>query len=465
MIAGVVAAALGLARAGLDKKDPEDQIAKAAGEKEYSIRPGKITDLELIGEDVAMTLDWAAPVALPFFTGVGLKEYLEKKGFSIGGVLDLMMEVTEPMMNMSFMSGVSDMFKNNGYSTKDGFWQFIEKTGINFATSLIPTLSGQISSTVNGSKTTYSGGESLTGDPDIDKMIQQAGNKLSWLGLDFGGIPYTNILGEKQEHVIASWAENLLSPAYFSKVDESDEMKELARLYLLDPTGNKTIVPSEPEKTIKVNKEEIPLNGEQYTKLKSDHGTVLRETTQALIKNPLYEMASDESRATMFNLADAYAMQVAKHMTDKRYKIDAWVESAYTNGNAADVIINKVAAKNKEVYVESQAKSFAEALITNNPADIQKYSDELTKSHADPSTIRKELTAYFKPLYKEAYSQGDEETMMEIEFILKDINSYVELDKDITKYTDKRDFEKWITSTDTVSEEDEDENDWLNPNK
>lgn len=462
MIAGAVAAALGLARAGFDKDDPEDQIAKMAGEQEYSIRPGQLTDLELIDEDVSMTLDWAAPVVLPFFTGVGLQEYLEKEGFSVGGTLDLLMEVTEPMMNMSFMSGVSDIFKNNNYSTKDGFWQFIEKTGINFVTSLIPTWSGQIASTVNGRKTTYSGGESLTGDPDIDKMIQQIGNKIPWLNL--GGVPYTNDLGEEQEPVVASWAENLLSPAYFSKVDDSPEMKELARLYLADPQDNKVIVPAQPKKTIRVDGEDISLNGEQYLKLKADHGAVWRDTVQSLLDNPLYENASDDSKAAMFDLADQYATQVAKHMTNSRYQMDSWAESAYKNGNAGDVIINKIAAKNKQYYVEGQAKSFAEALMTNNGQDIKKYADELNESKASASDVRKQLTAYFKPLYKQAYQQGDETTMMDIEYILSSVNDYLDLDKPITKYTTKKDFDKWITSTDTVSDyEDEDENDWLNP--
>lgn len=462
MIAGVIAAAMGLARAGLDKNDPEDQIAKMAGEQEYSIRPGKLTGFDLIDEDVSMTLDWAAPVVLPFFTGVGLQEYFEKNGFSLGGTLDLLMEVTEPMMNMSFMSGVSDLFKNNNYSKKDGFWQFIEKTGINFVTSLIPTWSGQTASIVGGRKTTYSGGESLTGDPDIDKMIQQIGNKIPWLNL--GGVPYTNDLGEEQEPVIASWAENLLSPAYFSKVDESPEMKELSRLYLTDPQDNKTILPAQPERKIRIDGADISLNGEQYTKLKADHGAVWRSTVQGLIENPLYANASDDSRAAMFDMADQYATQVAKYMTNSKYKMDSWAESAYNNGNASDVIINKVAVKNKQYYVEGQTTSFAEALLTGNESDIAKYADELTEAHASASTVRKQLTAYFKPLYKQAYQQGDETTMETIEYILGHINTYVKLDKSITKYTKKKDFDKWITSNDTVSdEEDEDENNWLNP--
>lgn len=463
MIAGVLAAIFGIARAGFDKNDPKDTIAKMKGEQEYSIKPGKLTGLDLIGEDVSMTLDWAAPVTLPFFTGVALKEYLEDKGFSVGGILDLMMEVTEPMKNMSFMSGVSEMFNSNSYSTKDGFWQFIEKTGINFITSLIPTWAGQVASTVDGRRTTYKGHESLTGDEDIDRMIQQIGNKIPWLNL--GGIPYTNDLGEEPEHVIASWAENLLSPAYFSSVDESAEMNELERLYLVNPTDNKNILPSKPDNKIRIDGEDVYLNGEQYNELKAHHGEVWRETTQKLIKNPLYELASDDSKAAMFNLADTYATQVAKYMTDNRYKFPntyTWVENAYRSGNADDAIINKIAADNKTYYTSSQAKAFAEALYTNNGNDIKKYAEELSETHADASTVRKQLTAYFKPLYKEAYEQGDKTTMEQIEDILEDINDYVTLDKSITKYTKKKDFDKWIDSGNTVSdEEDEDETNWL----
>ena len=53
--------------------------------------------------------------------------------------------------------------------------------------------------------------------------------------------------------------------------------------------------------------------------------------------------------------------------------------------------------------------------------------------------------------------------MEQIEDILENINDYVTLDKSITKYTKKKDFDKWINSGNTVSDEDdEDEANWLN---
>ena len=172
----------------------------------------------------------------------------------------------------------------------------------------------------------------------------------------------------------------------------------------------------------------------------------------------------------MYGLADTYATQVAKYMTDNRYKMESWVESAYTANNPAEAIIDKVAQANKKYYVESGAKAFAEALFTNSDSDFQQYKQILEEADADASTVRKQLTDYFKPLYKEAYLNDDTTTMQQIEDILTDINSYIMLEKPITKYTPKKDFEKWIASLSTGIDEEEDEEEeednsvyqWLN---
>ena len=115
-----------------------------------------------------------------------------------------------------------------------------------------------------------------------------------------------------------------------------------------------------------------------------------------------------------------------------------------------------------DAYVTSQATAFAEALYTNNNADVEKYAKELIAVKADSTTIRKALTAYYKPLYIEAYHNNDEASMMRIQFILESINSVIPLVKPIVKYTKKKDFDKWISSPGSVDEEeDEDENNWL----
>jgi len=476
LAAGVIAAAYGIARAGFDKNDPEDTIDKMAGEQEYSIKPGKLVNnvvnavgqkfdpefsVELMGEDVSMSLDWAAPVSLPFFTGVALKEQLEKEGLGIGDTLDIIMEITDPMLNMSFMEGVNDLFKTNAYSDKDSIWQVVEKTALSYATSMIPTWMGQLAQTVDPvRRTTYIDKNATTGDADLDRTIQQIQNKIPWVGM--AGIPYTNALGEKPERVIPAVIENMLSPAYFSKVDDSNEMEELKRLY--KEKKDKTILPSEPSKSFTVDKKTVNLTAKQYEQLKEDHGKIWRETVQALIENPLYAYASDDSKAAMWNLADDYATQISKSKLGIGTKVDSWAESAYKKGNAADAIVNKIAQTNKSYYVQDKAKSLAESLFMNNDNDIATYVKEIEEAKASPTDVRKALTAYFKPLYIEAYNNSEEDIMFQIEDILTNINDVVTLGKTITKYTKKKDFEKWIESPNTVSdeEEDEDENNWLN---
>ena len=458
MIAGFVAAALGLARAGFINNDPEDEIAKMAGEQEFAIKPGKtglvkwlnntVTNIgknfdpefefELLGEDVSMSLDWAAPVCLPFFTGVALNEQTTKGGLNVGNAFDAVMEITDPMMNMTLMEGVSNLFKTNTYSGKDSIWQIGEKTILNWVSSLVPTWLGQVAKTVDPTRRgTYI--ESGTGDADLERTIQQIKNKIPWVSMS--GVPYTNELGETQENVIAPWVENILSPAYFSKVDTSEEFEEMKRLY--NVTKNKKIIPSTPQKTISINGETIPLNAEQYNQIKEDHGSVWRDTVQKLINNPLYLSASEDSKAEMWDLADSYATQIAKHNLDSRYKVKPWAEEALKKGNADEAIIKQVADANKSYYVKDKATTFAEALFSGNNDDIKLYAQELREAEADPSDVRKKLTEYFKPLYKQAYEDGDSTTIKQIETILTNVNRYLQFEKPVTKYT-QRDFNQWI---------------------
>ncbi|MBP5753158.1 MAG: hypothetical protein J6W60_09930, partial [Treponema sp.] len=136
---------------------------------------------------------------------------------------------------------------------------------------------------------------------------------------------------------------------------------------------------------------------------------------------------------------------------------------AYKTNSAADSIIDKVADTNKEHYVTDKTKSLADALVTNDEEDISVYSEELEEANASASTVRKQLTAYFKPLYIEAYENDDEDTMEMIEDILTDINATLNLPKKITEYTDKKDFSKWIESPNASDDDDEDDDDysWL----
>ena len=77
--AGVVSCGLG---------DDEDELEKLKGNQKYAINPGKIGNMitegvfnaKLFGEDVTFTMDWAAPMSMPFFVGAAVNEQLQNEG-------------------------------------------------------------------------------------------------------------------------------------------------------------------------------------------------------------------------------------------------------------------------------------------------------------------------------------------------------------------------------------------------
>ena len=52
-------------------------------------------------------MDWAAPISMPFFIGVELGNDFAKDGFSFASVMSSMKGMTDPIFNLSMLSGLN----------------------------------------------------------------------------------------------------------------------------------------------------------------------------------------------------------------------------------------------------------------------------------------------------------------------------------------------------------------------
>ena len=117
-VIGALGFSTGAVKLGFKKGDDDDELEKAEGTQEYSI--------EICGH--SYTVDWAAPVCLPFFTGAALyKELSESKGIDdisdvadiMGGLLNGLSSISEPLFNLSMLDGVNSLLRTVSYSSDE----------------------------------------------------------------------------------------------------------------------------------------------------------------------------------------------------------------------------------------------------------------------------------------------------------------------------------------------------------
>lgn len=158
-----------MARGSLDTMSKEGRYAAQNGEQEYSIRIG----------DYTYSMDWAAPISMPFFVGVELGNDLEKDGFSFTSVLSSMKGMTDPIFNLSMLSGLN--------SALDTAFDSNPTLGVlgniaeSYAGQYIPTMFGQIAKTISPEKRTTTSTAENSDQKKMETFINRLENKIPFL--------------------------------------------------------------------------------------------------------------------------------------------------------------------------------------------------------------------------------------------------------------------------------------------
>jgi hypothetical protein len=440
MALGAILSHLGAATAGLD--DDDDEFDKLRGKQEYSLT---LPTAALFGHDVSFTVDWAAPTCMPFFVGATIMDIAkrENKDVSIAGVLDSILGITEPVFNLSMLDGVNSLFNVSQYSEGNPITQIGEKILTNYATSYVPTFVGQVARTLDTTRRkafVESGADLSTWRYALEGLE----NKLPWVSQS--NIPYRNVWGEADVSGVGEAAiENFISPGYGNAVKDDPVVNELERIYR--ETGDKAHIPKAASKTIGTTK----LNAEQYDRYVVSRGQTARETLEALMESPLWQICDDPTRAKMVSDAWTYANQLSQHeITGK--KMDAWVLEANTAGTIVETLVSRAADSNRKAYLAEYGKSLAEALDKEDSEAYNTCLAALENAEATDTNIKSSLRDYFKPIYQSAYMDGDRRTMEEIEeklietgtgFKTKDFEGWIPGSKDEDEESDNT---KWLTT-------------------
>ena len=304
---GVLLASLGLLRGRGGDDDEKRDFYDIMGYQDYAL---------CLPDGTSITLDWLAPEALPLFVGANLYEQMNSKsnGLTLSNILDSISNISEPMLEMSMLQSLNDLFDSVSYASSQGL-SGLAKSLVSATTSYltqgVPTLLGQLERTAQRERmTTYTEkNDFLTGDAQY--FLGGVSAKIP--GWDYHQIPYIDAWGRKEstgESMTYRAFSNMLNPAYVDKTEESEMEKELLRLY--DATEEASVFPERAKRYFEVDGERIDLTADQYVTYATKKGQKSYQLLSALVQSEAYKKSSDEGKCDLVSKCYAYANARAK---------------------------------------------------------------------------------------------------------------------------------------------------------
>lgn len=336
LMLGFFMAAQGVVRGHGDDDDKENDFMELAGHQAYALE---------LPNGTSVTLDWLAPECLPFFVGVNLCELSggNPELTTMADWLTAMSQVSEPMLEMSCLQSLNDVFDSVGYASSNGL-PGLPTALVNAATSYvsqgIPTILGQAERTGEGLRYTTFTSKNSKLTNNVQYALGRASAKIPiW---DYSQIPYIDAWGrtESTGDVETRAFNNFLNPAYTSTVDMSAMEEELLRLY--EVTGE-NVFPSRAKKYFNADNQEINLTGEQYVTYAQKKGGEAYKWLTELTQSAAYRNMSNEEKVECIDYIYKAANEVAKAEVVSSYEPTKWVKEAMSGAGVANTAIAKTA--------------------------------------------------------------------------------------------------------------------------
>jgi hypothetical protein len=330
---------------------------------------------------------------------------------------------------------VNSTLTTSQYGEGNNITQIGEKVLANYATSFIPTLSGQVARSIDTTrrKSYVESGADLS---VFRSALEQVENKIPFLSRT--NIPYRDVWGNADTSS-QGWAiiENFLSPGYGNELKNDPVTNELKRLY--EETGDKNLIPKTASKTVSVGGETVKLNAEQYDKYVVTRGQTAKTVLEDLIERPEYVALTNdnpEAQAQLIKDVWEYANAVARHELFPDYKMDSWISKAYATGQPIDAIFDREETKAKNAYITSTNNELFTSIDTQDADAIAACVEGLKQAGKDDKSIRTTVMNHYRDAYKTAFLNEDEDAMDAIRYGLEylDLGDYT-IDDDV--------FDKW----------------------
>ena len=318
---GLYLASQGLVRGHGGDDDKERKMEEMMGHQAYALE---------LPDGKSVTLDWLAPECLPFFVGVNLWEQTagEAEDMTLSTLLNSVKMVSEPMLEMSCLQSLNDVFDAVGYASSgglDGLPAALASAATSYLTQALPTLLGQAERTAEDRRyTTYTERNAFL-TSDMQYTLGRASARIP--GVDYQQIPYIDAWGRPEMSGNAGERafNNFLNPAYTSEIETSAMEEELLRLYR--STGEGGVLPSRAAKYFTVSGERKDLTAEEYVQYATLKGQASYQLIRSLTESEAYRAMSEEEKVQAVKNAYDLANQTAKaEISD--FGTESWVQKA-----------------------------------------------------------------------------------------------------------------------------------------
>lgn len=308
----------------------EANYNKMDGEQNYSVRIG----------DNTYTIDWAQPIAIPFFVGAELGRLMSEDGLEFADVVDSSLAIIDPLLELSMLSGLNEAISGN--YTAGGMVDAVEKSVASYIGQYVPTMLGQVNRTFfdDTRRSTTSTDES-TQLRFAERNARKMANKIP--GLSKKNEPYINLWGEEEKNGSDNLAirafEQFVSPGYIGRKNDSAVDAEIRRLANALPDDERGVIfPAFS------NNYEFSYGGNDYrmsekdlTQYKKTSGKAKFDGLDSLFKMDSYKKASDQDKAQMIKKVYENASEeakldfLAKKVGNKAYLVTDEMAEAYEN--------------------------------------------------------------------------------------------------------------------------------------
>lgn len=401
MVLGALLARFGLfgfklRGAGLDDDD-EAQFERLMGHQQWAIE----------GHGISYTLDWAAPMSLPLFTGATFWELFSREHpfASPDELWAGLMGLANPMLSMSMLDGLENTLSSLTYATSGSRISALMGAALtSHLAQAFPTFFGQVNRIIDPvRRTTYTDKNDWMPGA-LQKFIQQ--NVYSKVpGLSTRKIAYVDEWGriDTDENLLSRIFSNFISPGYLSFINETPVDTELRRLYdALGETEGQGVLPNWAEKSVgkqDIGKDDndnvITIDGKDFTaKEYEKYAQIVGQTRYAMLSEIFsteeYLSATDTEKAKMVSDAYDYARSLGRKALIPERNMDAsWMETAKKVG-AVDYIVMR------QEYEDNKNNDRIYGWLADNPnLSTDQMAALLTDKFTTPEYIASnEITGY-----------------------------------------------------------------------
>lgn len=370
---------------------------KLQGSKDYSI------EVTIGGKTTSYSVEWAAPVNMPFFVGANIYNSAnvpeEEKGDWADGVIRFIgasQNTLDPMLSLSCLSGLNDLIQDTKYAADNKeVYKILSTMATSYLSQGIPSLFRQAVTASHANKqTTFANDErsEVRGWERVASNIPALGEAMGLKADKIDEWGNTVSAGSAGERVFNSF----LNPSTVSQVDKSDptvnEINRLAKTEFGDG-----VVPEVASKTLTYmdssgeTHKDVRLTKEQWTDYATTRGQTSKKVLDKLIASKDYQNLTDSGKQAAIKLVYEYADKTGaiKAMKDHDGYPESWMEEAAQSKDPGAYIVGKVSNSAMTNALKTMANAWDHG--SERPAQQKELEESYNSFTKQSETIQKAI--------------------------------------------------------------------------